>query len=320
MSEFDNVLNGTVDKKAEQTVEKTAPEAQFDDALEGGGDKKTYGQIMAEKKAKCYAVIDDACLAVMSSPEKLYEYLMVQSSFERYSLNNNLLIFAQKPGATKLKDFNAWKKDGCSVKKGAESIMILEPSPYTGADGKPHRGYNAKNVFDIEDVNVPPEAYPEEKTYEQKKLVEALVHDSPVPIRRAEQNLGDNFAVYDAQNKVIFFKPGLEFAQVFPAIAKTLAHAEMAKGNTNYRVADNEFKARCSAYVIAHKYGVDTHTVDIHVIPPKYTSLEAEDVKKELGEVHESVKTITARMTEVLEKAQDKEQTQNKGSGNREAR
>ena len=48
MSEFDNVLNGTADKKAEQTV----PEAQFDDALEGGGDKKTYGQMMAEKKAK----------------------------------------------------------------------------------------------------------------------------------------------------------------------------------------------------------------------------------------------------------------------------
>ena len=118
MSEFDNVLNGTADKKAEQTV----PEAQFDDALEGGGDKKTYGQMMAEKKAKCYAMIDDACLAVMSSPEKLYEYLMVQSSFERYSLNNNLLIFAQNPGATKLKDFEGWKKAGCYVKKGAESI------------------------------------------------------------------------------------------------------------------------------------------------------------------------------------------------------
>ena len=322
MSEFDNVLNGTADKKAEQTV----PEAQFDDALEGGGDKKTYGQMMAEKKAKCYAMIDDACLAVMSSPEKLYEYLMVQSSFERYSLNNNLLIFAQNPGATKLKDFEGWKKAGCYVKKGAESIMILEPSNYTGTDGKPHRGYNAKNVFNIEDVNVPPEAHSEEKTYEQKKLVEALVHDSPVPIRKAEQNLGDNFAVYDPQNKTIYFKPGLEFAEVFPAIAKALAHAEMAKGDVNYRVNDNEFKARCSANIIAQKYGVDIHTVDIHVIPPKYASLEAEDVKKELGAVHDNVKTITTRMTEVLEKTQEKEQsqphaqTQNKGSKNREER
>ena len=258
------------------------------------------------------------------SPEKLYEYLMVQSSFERYSLNNNLLIFAQNPGATKLKDFEGWKKAGCYVKKGAESIMILEPSNYTGTDGKPHRGYNAKNVFNIEDVNVPPEAHPEEKTYEQKKLVEALVHDSPVPIRKAEQNLGDNFAVYDPQNKTIYFKPGLEFAEVFPAIAKALAHAEMAKGDANYRVNDNEFKARCSANIIAQKYGVDIHTVDIHVIPPKYASLEAEDVKKELGAVHDNVKTITTRMAELLEKTQEKEQSQpqaqNKGSKNREER
>ena len=326
MSEFDNVLNGTADKKAEQTVEKNAPEAILDDIAEGSEGKKTYGQVMAEKKAKCYAMIDDACLAVMSSPEKLYEYLMVQSSFERYSLNNNLLIFAQNPGATKLKDFEGWKKAGCYVKKGAESIMILEPSNYTGTDGKPHRGYNAKNVFNIEDVNVPPEAHSEEKTYEQKKLVEALVHDSPVPIRKAEQNLGDNFAVYDPQNKTIYFKPGLEFAEVFPAIAKALAHAEMAKGDVNYRVNDNEFKARCSANIIAQKYGVDIHTVDIHVIPPKYASLEAEDVKKELGTVHDNVKTITTRMTEVLEKTQEKEQsqpqaqTQNKGSKNREER
>lgn len=326
MSEFDNVLNGTADKKAEQTVEKNAPEAILDDIAEGGEGKKTYGQIMAEKKAKCYAMIDDACLEVMSSPEKLYEYLMVQSCFERYSLNNNLLIFAQNPGATKLKDFDAWKKAGCYVKKGSESIMILEPYSFTGTDGKPHRGYNAKNVFNIEDVNVPPEAYPEEKTYEQKKLVEALVHDSPVPIRKAEQTLGDNFAVYDPQNKVIYFKPGLEFAEVFPAIAKALAHAEMAKGDTNYRVSDNEFKARCSANIIAQKYGVDIHTVDIHVIPPKYASLEAEDVKKELGAVHDNVKTITTRMAEVLEKTQNKEQTQqqaqtqNKGSRNREER
>lgn len=321
MSEFDNVLSGVTAKKAEP-----APAVQFDNIVEGGDGKKSYRQIMAEKEAKCYAMIDDACIDVFTSPAKLCEYLLVQSCFEKYSLNNNILIFAQNPGATKLKDFNAWKKDGCSVKKGAESIMILEPSPYTGADGKPHRGYNAKNVFDIEDVNVSTKAQSQEKAYEQKKLIEALVHGSPVPIRRTEQNFGENYAVYDAQNKVIFFKPGLEFAQVFPAIAKALAHAEMAKGNTNYRVADNEFKARCSANIIAQKYGVDIHTVDIHVIPPKYASLEAEDVKKELGAVYDNVKTITARMAEVLDKSQNKEQTQqqaqtqNKGSRNREER
>ena len=73
---------------------------------------------------------------------------------------------------------------------------------------------------------------------------------------------------------------------------------------------------------------MDIHTVDIHVIPPKYASLEAEDVKKELGAVHDNVKTITTRMAELLEKTQEKmlgqpqsqPQAQNKGSKNREER
>lgn len=311
MSEFNTVLNEATKKQSEST------EPQFDDIVAGEADKKSYGQIMAEKKAKCYAMIDDACLNVMTNPEKLYEYLMVQSSFERYSLNNNLLIFAQNPGASKLKDFNAWKKEGCSVKKGAESILILEPAPYTGTDGKPHRGYNAKNVFDIEDVTLPPEAKPHEKSYEQKKLMEALVHDSSVPIRKSEQNIGDDFAVYDEQNKVIFFRPGLEFDVIFPAVAKALAHAEMAKGDTGYRVDEHEFTARCAANVIARKYGVDTRTVDIHGIPPKYSAMDVEEIKKELSDIHSTVKTVTERMTEVIDKPQ---QSQNRSEKPKEGR
>ena len=116
MSEFDTVLNEAAKRKAEQN------ESQFDDIVENGTGKKNYGQIMAEKKTKCYAMIDDACLNVMSSPEKLYGYLMVQSSFERYSLNNNLLIFAQNPGATKMKDFNAWKKDGVPLRRARKAL------------------------------------------------------------------------------------------------------------------------------------------------------------------------------------------------------
>lgn len=316
MSEFSNVLNGANAK----TVEST-PAAPLDELMENEGGKKSYGQIMAEKKAKCYAMIDDACLEVFSSPAKLYEYLMVQSQFEKYSLNNDLLIFAQKPGAGRLKDFNAWKKEGCSVKKGAESIKILEPSPYTGTDGKPHRGYNAKNVFDVEDVNIPPEAQPKERpTYAPKQLMQALIHDAPVPIRKAEQNLGEECAVYDAKDKVIYFKPGLAVEQVFPAIAKALAHAEMANGDENYRTSEHEFKARCAAHALARKYGVDTHAMDIHAIPPKYAALEADDVKRELGDIHTSVKTIAARMTEVLDRPQSREQGQSKSNRNREAR
>ena len=316
MSVFENVIN-EANKKNE--VKDVTPES-VEIADEGEG-KKSFAERMAEKKNQCYAMIDDACLNSVSSVENLRQFLNVQSRFDKYSLNNALLIFAQKPDAVKVKDFDAWKKDDISIKKGAKSFMILEPSPYKGTDGKMHRGYNAKNVFDISDVEAPEEALPQPKSYEQKQLVAALVHEAPVPVRKAEHSLGENDAIYDAKNKVVYFKAGLDFETIFPAIAKALAHAEMAKDVENYRIGEHEFAARCSAYVISQRYGVDTRTVDVYGIPKNIETMEAEDVKKVLGDVHSNVKTINARMNESLEQTQNKEQrTPNKGSKNREER
>lgn len=316
MSVFENVIN-EANKKNE--VKDVTPES-VEIADEGEG-KKSFAERMAEKKNQCYAMIDDACLNSVSSVDNLRQFLNVQSRFDKYSLNNALLIFAQKPDAVKVKDFDTWKKDDTSIKKGAKSFMILEPSPYKGTDGKMHRGYNAKNVFDISDVEASEDAIPQPKSYEQKQLVAALVHDAPVPVRKAEHSIGENDAIYDAKNKVVYFKAGLEFDTIFPAIAKALAHAEMAKDVENYRIGEHEFAARCSAYVLSQRYGVDTRTVDVYGIPKNIETMEAEDVKKVLGDVHSNVKSINARMNESLEQTQNKEQqTPNKGSKNREER
>ena len=318
MSVFETVINEA--NKRSETKDAILETVEISDEGEG---KKSFAERMADKKIQCYAMIDDACLNAVSSADSLRQFLAVQSRFDKYSLNNALLIFQQKPDAIKLKDFDAWKKDDISIKKGAKSFMILEPSPYKGTDGKLHRGYNAKNVFDISDVEAPEEAFPQPKSYEQKKLVAALVHEAPVSVRKAEQSLGEHQAIYDAKNKVVYFKAGLEFDIIFPALAKALAHAEMAKDVENYRVGEHEFAARCSAYVISQRYGVNTRTVDVYGIPKNFETMEAEDVKKVLGDVHRNVKSITARMNESLEQTHDKEQTQqssNKGSKNREER
>lgn len=82
----------------------------------------------------------------------------------------------------------------------------MEPHKYTAADGSIRRGYNPKKVFDIADVNVPESEYPKAQSYEQKTLLEALVHDSPVPIRRTEKSIVDSLAVYDPEQKAVFLR------------------------------------------------------------------------------------------------------------------
>lgn len=272
--------------------------------------QKNYGEQMQEKRAKCYAMLDAACHDAVSTPERCKQYLGVQSRFEKYSLNNNLLIFSQKPSAVKLKDFDAWKKNEVLVKKGAKSLMILEPNSYTAADGIERRGYHIKTVFDISDTTAPESVYPQPKPLDSRKILGALVHDAPVPIRRAEESLSDESAVYDVQSKTIYYKAGLDFEDIFPAMAKALAHADMSRDCEHYRVSDHEFQARCVAYVLASKVGVDVKTVEIHSIPQRYADMESEEIKKTLSDIHSSVKVISARMSEVLDRPKEKEQTQ----------
>jgi hypothetical protein len=57
----------------------------------------------------------------------LKKYLRVMASFRRYSISNMLLIFSQRPSATRVAGFHAWQKMGRHIKKGAKGIAILAP-------------------------------------------------------------------------------------------------------------------------------------------------------------------------------------------------
>ena len=63
--------------------------------------------------------------------DRYRKYLTTMIRFHRYSLNNVMLIHAQKPDATLVAGFNKWKNSfGRHVKKGEKGIQILAPTPY----------------------------------------------------------------------------------------------------------------------------------------------------------------------------------------------
>lgn len=103
--------------KAEQTAEKP---------------KLTPEQREAQRKQ----ALDDAAKKAVSSATNLRAYLAVQSRFERYSTNNNLLIFAQRPDATRLKSLELWNKEKKWIREGAKAVAIYEPVRKQGKDGK----------------------------------------------------------------------------------------------------------------------------------------------------------------------------------------
>lgn len=63
--------------------------------------------------------------------EKYRQYLSVMSRFHRYSVNNTILIYMQRPDATLVAGFTKWKNQfDHHVKKGERGITIIAPTPY----------------------------------------------------------------------------------------------------------------------------------------------------------------------------------------------
>ena len=63
--------------------------------------------------------------------DRYRQYLSVMSRFHRYSVNNTMLIYLQRPEATLVAGFQKWKNQfGRHVKQGERGITIIAPTPF----------------------------------------------------------------------------------------------------------------------------------------------------------------------------------------------
>lgn len=93
------------------------------------GEQKTYPSQF--EKVKAITDQPEAGIQALFESEKFQQYLKTLSKFHDYSLNNTLLIAMQKPDATLVAGYTAWKKPfGRQVQKGESGIRILAPTPY----------------------------------------------------------------------------------------------------------------------------------------------------------------------------------------------
>jgi len=63
----------------------------------------------------------------LTSSQTWQEWLAVQSRFHSYSFGNTLLIMCQRPDATRVARFHAWRRLGRNVRRGEKAIWILTP-------------------------------------------------------------------------------------------------------------------------------------------------------------------------------------------------
>lgn len=272
------------------------------DVFSGGSKPFDKAEWAAQKQAQrqeAYELIDNTCSEMMADGESFRQYLDVQGRFDRYSVANAVLVSAQMPEATQLKDYNAWKQSRVYVNKDAQKIVILEPSKeYTRDDGTKAVGYNAKVVYDISETSAKDRQQAQEpKT--MRELVSAMIDASPVPfVPVADLEIP---AYYDSKQQTIFIKTGLTEEQLFVSMAKEVSAAVFDFKHNESRDA-SDFKSFCVAYMVSTRYGVDTRGFSFDRLPREFSEMDTQVFKGELGSMSDVLGEIQSDMFKSLEK------------------
>jgi len=272
------------------------------DVFSGGGrpfNKEEWAAQKQEQRKAAYELIDTTCEKMMADGGAFQQYLDVQGHFDRYSVNNAILVSAQMPETTQLKDYGSWKQSRAYVDKDAQKVTILEPGKeYEREDGSKAVGYNAKIVYDISQTSAKDRQQPQEaKT--MRELVSAMIDASPVsfvPMDDLELP-----AFFDSAQQTIFIKTGLSEEQLFVSMAKEVSAAVFDCKHKESRDA-SEFKSFCVAYMVSSRYGVDTKGFNFDKLPKEFADMETQGFKGQLGSMRDVLGEIQSDMYRSLEK------------------
>ena len=89
-------------------------------------DAQEWGKGKQQDREFAYKTQDEMATKITENGGNYKTYLNVQSRFPTYSVGNALLVTAQNPKATQLKDAESWKKDNIHFAGKPNKIIILE--------------------------------------------------------------------------------------------------------------------------------------------------------------------------------------------------
>ena len=123
---LDTFLDSSTEEQDQWIAEHTAELSAIERRVNLMADKPTN----RERLQQITAGIEQGIKELFES-EKYMRYLSVMSRFHRYSVNNTMLIYMQKPDATLVAGYNKWKNQfERHVKRGEHGITIIAPTPF----------------------------------------------------------------------------------------------------------------------------------------------------------------------------------------------
>ena len=291
--------------------------------------------LTSEKPAEKLKEITDRLeqgITELFDSERYKEYLRVMSKFHNYSFNNTLLIAMQKPDASLIAGFSAWKNNfGRNVMKGQKGIKILAPSPFKikkemekidpqtgkafiGKDGKPVTeekeitipAFKVVSVFDVSQTegreipNIAVNMLTGDVEH-YKDVFAALEKTSPVPVG-FEKIEGGAHGYYHLEDKRIALDEGMSELQTLKTLIHEIAHAKLHDIDLNAPLEDlenrpdrrtREVQAESIAYTVCQHYGLDTSDYSFGYVA-------GWSAGRELSELKSSLETIRSTAAEII--------------------
>ncbi|VYU44191.1 Antirestriction protein (ArdA) [Eubacterium limosum] len=291
--------------------------------------------LTADKPAEKLKEITDRLeqgISELFESDRYKEYLSVMSKFHNYSVRNTVLIAMQKPDASLIAGFNAWKNEfGRNVKRGEKGIRIIAPSPFKvkkemekidpqtqrpiiGRDGKPVTeekevtipAFKVVAVFDVSQTegrelpNLAVDVLTGDVD-KYKDFFAALEKTSPVPVG-FEKIEGGAHGYYHLEEERIALNEGESQLQSLKTLIHEIAHAKLHSIDLNIPLDEQpnrpdrrtrEVEAESIAYTVCQHYGLDTSDYSFGYVAGWSSG-------KELAELKSSLETIRSTAAEII--------------------
>ena len=248
---LDTFLDSSTEEQDQWIAEHTAEISAIEGRVNIMADKPTN----RERLQQITAGIEQGIKELFES-EKYMRYLSVMSRFHRYSVNNTMLIYMQRPDATLVAGYNKWKNQfERHVKRGEHGITIIAPTPYKkkieeqkldpdtkapmlDKDGKVIMEekeieiplFRPVKVFDVSQTDGKP--LPElasslsGNVQNYEVFMEALRRSAPVPIE-FEPMAANMDGYFSSDQQRIALRPGMSEVQTVSAAIHEIAHSKL---------------------------------------------------------------------------------------------
>lgn len=213
----------------------------------------------------------DAGVRDLFASDRWRSYLEFLAKFHRYSANNTIAIYLQRPTASLVASFSDWRRRGRKVRKGEHGIKILAPHTIKDVDDetgeiKQHLGFHLAYCFDVSQTDGKdlPEGPARQLTGSvdgYAYIWDTLLAVSPVPVSIEPIEDCDANGYYSHTDQRIVVRDGLAELQRVKTAIHEIAHALLHAKGAEEADADRstrEVQAESVAYVVCRALGLDT--------------------------------------------------------------